>query len=665
MDKIIIQDLLIQAVIGVNPGERIIKQNIIITVTAYKDLSKCGSSDNVNDTVSYSSLSKSICSYSESSHHYTLEALATGVAKICCLGFGIERVKVLVQKPGAIKLAKWPGVQIERTLDFFKSNSFVEIPSKLINNNKNMNGNDGNNIVYLAFGSNLGDKFQNILNSFKRLEKQCFIQSTSFMYESSPQYYREQDSFFNCACKVSTHLKPHDLLKFIKQIENDMGRVETFRNGPRVIDIDIIYYNNLIIKTDDLEIPHPLMWERDFVLLPLSDIAPNFIHPTLHITTNRMKLNLPNGGNINSSSTTTTTTTNNNNIIEKVIRIGNLNYNWNDKTFIMGILNVTPDSFVDGGKFNTLEKSIQQATTLLEQGADIIDIGGQSTYPGAPQISIEEEINRVVPTIKKIREVLGNDIPLSIDTLHHQVAKEAILAGCNIINDVSGGMTDPQILLIAKEFRVPIILNHSQPTTQYLQQKQNEQYLNSSNDNNNNNNSSSSSSNSSSNGDSEDSSNDDNDNRSKIKQKIDLSSPSVITTLNSFFKERIETCTKLGLFRWQLILDPGLGFYKTYEQSIEILQRGKELMSLGFPVLIGPSRKGFIANTIANAEKDKSLPPPSPKSERRLWGTIACCCIGSMWGANIIRIHDIPEIRDAMLISDSVNKPQRRHQIQK
>ncbi|KAK5583079.1 hypothetical protein RB653_004669 [Dictyostelium firmibasis] len=642
MDKIIIQDLLIQAVIGVNPGERVIKQNIIITVTAYKDLSKCGSSDNVNDTVSYSSLSKSICSYSESSHHYTLEALATGVAKICCLGFGIERVKVLIQKPGAIKLAKWPGVQIERTLDYFKSNSFVEIPSKLTNNNRNISSsNNGNNIVYLAFGSNLGDKFQNILNSFKRLEKQCFIQSTSFMYESSPQYYREQDSFFNCACKVSTDLKPQDLLKFIKQIEADMGRVETFRNGPRVIDIDIIYYNNLIIKTDDLEIPHPLMWERDFVLLPLSDIAPNFIHPTLHITTNRLKLNLPNGGNIHNISTSLNP---NANIIEKVNRIGNFNYNWNEKTFIMGILNVTPDSFVDGGKFNTVETSIQQAKNLVQQGADIIDIGGQSTYPGAPQISIEEEINRVVPTIKKIREIMGNDIPLSIDTLHHQVAKEAILAGCNIINDVSGGMTDPEMLLIAKEFRVPIILNHSQPTTQYLQQKQNEQL--------------------SLNNSSNSSINDDENNRS-TKQLIDLSSPSVITTLNSFFKERIETCTKLGLFRWQIILDPGLGFYKTYEQSIEILQRGKELMGLGFPMLIGPSRKGFIANTIAQGEKDKSLPPPSPKSERRLWGTIACCCIGSTWGANIIRVHDIPEIRDAMLISDSVNKPQRRQQIKK
>ncbi|EGC32529.1 hypothetical protein DICPUDRAFT_155477 [Dictyostelium purpureum] len=613
MDKIIIQDLHVQAVIGVNPNERIIKQNIIMTITSYRDLSKCGSTDNVAYTISYSSLSKSLCSYAESSHHYTLEALATGVAKICCLGFGIEKVKVLIQKPGAIKLAKWPGVEIVRTLDFFKSNSYVEIPSsnKQISappSNETGSSKEGLNIVYLAFGSNMGDKYENIVKSFEILKEKVNILETSFMYESGAQYFLEQDSFFNCVCKGSTDLKPQELLVFIKSIEEKMGRdFKMFKNGPRIIDIDIIYYNSQILKIETLEIPHPLMWERDFVLIPLCDIAPNFMHPTLHITSNRMKMNLKPSS------------------IQKIFRIGKINWRWNKKTFIMGILNVTPDSFVDGGKYDSVQKSLDQATKLITQGSDIIDIGGQSTYPGAAQITIQEEIDRVVPVIKKIREKYP-DIPISIDTYNHQVAKEAILAGCNLINDVSGAMKDPNMFLIAKEYKTPIILNHQQPTTQYLQQKQNEQNVNA--------------------------------NTNQSSQKIDLSNPSVITTLNNFFKERIETATKLGLYRWQLILDPGLGFYKTYEQSIEIIKKGKDLISLGFPVLIGPSRKGFIAQTIAKYDESSNGEVPPPNSERRLYGTVACCCIAASWGVNIVRIHDINQIKDSLLISDSIYKNQ-------
>jgi len=618
-DKIIIKDLHVQAVIGVNANERVIKQNIIITIKAFKDLTKCGSSDSVHDTISYSTLSKAIISYIESSHHYTLEALATGVAKICCLGFAIDRVKILVQKPGAVKLAKWPGVEIERTLDYFKSNSFVEIPSNTLLNEKNSSNNSGgnkekNNIVYLSIGSNLGDRYENINECLKLLGKKCIVLSTSFIYETPAQYFLEQGPFFNIAAKVSTDLLPMELLDFVKEIEKGMGREETFRNGPRIIDIDIIYYNKLIMKSDRLEIPHERMWERDFVLIPLNDIASQFIHPSLHITTNQMKLNL--------SATKTST--------KKMLRVGKVDWNLSEKTFIMGILNVTPDSFFDGGKYNDEKTCLEQAKKLIDKGSDIIDIGAQSTYPGAIQITAEQEIAIVVPLIKAIKKEFP-DILMSIDTYNSSVASEAIKAGCHMINDVTGGSKDVKMLSVAKEHRVPIILNHSLPTPQYLQQQQivldttikapqdkstlQDIYFN--------------------------------------KTLINNSDPSIINILNIFFKERVDTAMKMGLYRWQLILDPGLGFYKTYPQSIEILKRGREIASLGFPILIGPSRKGFIGATIA---KQDPLTQEIPKadSDRRLYGTVACCCIASGWGVNIIRIHDVSEIRDSILISDSI-----------
>ncbi|EGG17870.1 dihydro-6-hydroxymethylpterin pyrophosphokinase [Cavenderia fasciculata] len=595
MDTIILKDLHVQAVIGVNASERNIKQNLLFTIKIFKDLSECGSSDLVHHTINYSTLSKSIIAYIESSQHFTLEALATGVARTCCLGFGVEVVKVQVQKPGAIKLAAWPGVKICRTLDFFKNNPIVENPTIITSSLGNANGTP--NTSYIAIGSNLGDKFQNINKALELIQSFSKLVSTSFMYEAPPAYFLDQPSFFNCCCKITTQLNPHDLLSRLKEIEKKMGRAETFRNGPRVIDLDIIYYNDIVLKSDTLEIPHKLMYERDFVLLPLSDIAPDFIHPTLYITTNQMKINLK--------------TDDNGSKIKKVIKVGNGTWELGKRTYIMGILNITPDSFADGGKYNQNEEvAFTQFEKLVKEGAHIVDIGGQSTYPGAEQLTVAVELERVLPVIKRIRKGYP-DFPLSIDTYHSQVASQAVKAGCNIINDVTGGLRDPNIIKVARELGVPIILNHDQATPQYLLKQS---------------------------GASEDT--------------INSNYPDIIDIVQRFFKERVNTAVASGLYRWQIILDPGLGFAKTYDQSIEILKRGKELVRLNFPILIGPSRKGFIGATIAKAESSTEI--PDPKSSRRLWGTAACCCIAAGWGCDIIRIHDVSEIKDTIIISDTV-----------
>ncbi|EFA85424.1 dihydro-6-hydroxymethylpterin pyrophosphokinase [Heterostelium album PN500] len=602
VDTIIVKDLHVQAVIGVNANERNIKQNIIITLKLYKDLSICGSSDLVGHTISYSTLSKSVCAYVESSHHYTLEALATGVARTCCLGFGVERVKVLVEKPGAVKLAKWPGVKIERTLEYFKKNASLEIPSALQSIPATPTGSGGANIVYISIGSNLGDRFKNITDAIQSLGLFSVVQTTSFMYETDPAYFTEQPKFLNCCCRISTALDPQQLLAKLKTIEKDMKREESFRNAPRPIDLDILYYNKIVLKTENLEIPHKLMWERDFVLVPLSDIAPNFIHPTLHITTNQMKINL--GSNLT---------------IRKVMRINQTLWDWKKKTFIMGILNVTPDSFSDGGRYNDMENAIAQVTKLIADGSDIIDIGGQSTYPGAVQIGADEEINRVVPIIKKIREHHPT-IPLSIDTYHAKVARAALDAGANVINDVTGAIRDPAIIEVAREYRVPIIINHDRPTPQFLQQQHLQKMA------------------------------------AETGNPADLSviekQPDIIKLVGDYFNERVQTLVASGIHLWQIILDPGLGFAKTYDQSIDLIRRGSELISNGFPLLIGPSRKGFIGATLAKCEGSTLV--PDAKSDRRLWGTAACCCISAGWGVNIIRIHDVSEIKDTILIADTI-----------
>lgn len=207
-----------------------------------------------------------------------------------------------------------------------------------------------------------------------------------------------------------------------------------------------------------------------------------------------------------------------------------------ERTLVMGILNVTPDSFSDGGKYNTLETALQQVEKLIADGADIIDVGGESTRPGHTQISSEEEISRVVPVIKAIKEKYS--VFISIDTYKYDVAEAAILAGADIINDVWGLQYDNgEMAEIVKKYNLPVIVMHNQNDEVY--------------------------------------------------------SEDIMLTLKKFFDKTYEIANKAGIERDMLILDPGLGFGKNVEQNIEVLARLDELCKLG-PVLLGASKKRFI-----------------------------------------------------------------------
>lgn len=274
---------------------------------------------------------------------------------------------------------------------------------------------------------------------------------------------------------------------------------------------------------------------------------------------------------------------------------------WGKRTYIMGILNVTPDSFSDGGEFNRLDLAVKRAEQMIASGADIIDIGGQSTRPGAEEISQTEEFQRVVPVVEEIRRRggLGRDfnpcqnILISVDTTRASIAEAAIKAGANWVNDISGATFDPEMLSTVARLGVPVVFMHIRGTPQTMQQ---------------------------------------------LTDYDDL-----IGEIQTFFQTRIEAATQVGISRDQIILDPGIGFAKTYQQNLQILRELKRFRQLGCPILVGPSRKSFIGHI---------LQQPEPK--QRVWGTSAALTAAVAGGADIVRVHDVAEMWQVGRVADAI-----------
>ena len=276
----------------------------------------------------------------------------------------------------------------------------------------------------------------------------------------------------------------------------------------------------------------------------------------------------------------------------KKLRVRNSVFNWGEQTYIMGVLNVTPDSFSDGGDFDCLERAIEGAQKLVNAGVDILDIGGQSTRPGAEEVSIVEEINRVLPVIKALRKA-GFDVPISVDTTRSEVARAAIECGADIVNDISGATFDEKMLSTVAGLDVPIVLMHIRGTPQTMQ---------------------------------------------KLTEYKDL-----VGEIYEFFSQRIEAAVGAGVSRSNIILDPGIGFAKTYEQNLELIRKLGDFSGLGCPLLVGPSRKSFIGHI---------LNKPIPKD--RVWGTSAVCSAAVSFGVDILRVHDVAEMRDVVRVADAI-----------
>ena len=265
---------------------------------------------------------------------------------------------------------------------------------------------------------------------------------------------------------------------------------------------------------------------------------------------------------------------------------------WSDilnthSTLIMGVLNVTPDSFSDGGRFLAIDAAIEHARQMVRDGADVIDVGGQSTRPGAKPLSVEEELGRVKPVVERlVREI---DVPISIDTFQPEVADECLQAGAAIINDVCG-LRDPRMIAVAARHQAPVVLMHMLGMPLTMQQE--------------------------------------------------ISYRDVVGDLKTFFQQRTRAAEEGGVR--EIMIDPGIGFGKTVDHNLQLLGRLGEFKELGYPILVGASRKSFIGKITGRLV------------EERLEGTIAATVAAAMSGADAVRVHDVAECKRALRITDAI-----------
>ncbi len=261
------------------------------------------------------------------------------------------------------------------------------------------------------------------------------------------------------------------------------------------------------------------------------------------------------------------------------------------KTYIMGILNVTPDSFSEGGLYLDKSAAIKRAIQMVEDGADIIDIGGESTRPGSEPVTIEEELRRTIPVI----EVLAKEdkVPISIDTYKSEVARRALDAGASMVNDISGLRFDPEMPNVVSEYKVPVVIMHIKGRPKDMQQ--NPVY------------------------------------------------EALIPEIMDYLREGIKIARQSGIPEDKIIIDPGIGFGKTFDHNLRIIKHLREFTFLEKPILIGPSRKAFIGKILGDV-------PPIERIE----GTAAAVAVSIINGANIIRVHDVKEMVKVAKIADAI-----------
>ena len=265
-----------------------------------------------------------------------------------------------------------------------------------------------------------------------------------------------------------------------------------------------------------------------------------------------------------------------------------------ERTLVMGVLNVTPDSFSDGGVYLDADAAVARALEIERAGADILDIGGESTRPGSQGISAAEEMRRIIPVLEKLRGRLR--IPISVDTSKSEVAEAAAYQGAEILNDVTALRADPRLADIARRRKLPLILMHMRGDPRTMQKKP--------------------------------------------------FARDVLRDVSAGLRRAVAIARRAGVAKSQIVLDPGIGFGKSAAQNFELLQRLPELARLGFPLLVGVSRKGFIGRALGGV----------PEGERA-WGTAAAVAASILGGAHIVRVHDVAEMVQVARVTDAVLHP--------
>ncbi len=379
-----------------------------------------------------------------------------------------------------------------------------------------------------------------------------------------------------------TDLPPVELLKALKRLEVELGRQPNFHYGPRLIDLDILFYDQQILQTPELTLPHAHLAERAFVLAPLADLAPDLRHPLLGKSVRELLAGVDTAG--------------------VALYAPAYPLRWGERTYVMGILNITPDSFSGDGlmqREDALAAALQQARRFLAAGADILDVGGESTRPGSQPVSAAEEIERVLPVIEALRAESG--ALLSVDTYRAETAEAALKAGADWVNDVWGLRADPRLAGVVAAYGAPVILMHnrSQPASAELQERLGGRY-------------------------------------------VGVHYADLLADVRRELLECVALAHAAGIPDDRILLDAGIGFGKTVEQNLELLDRQGEIRALGYPLLLGPSRKSFIGYTL-------DLPP-----EQRLEGTAAAVAVGIARGADIVRVHDVEAIVRVARMTDAI-----------
>ncbi|KAF8576275.1 Dihydropteroate synthase [Ramaria rubella] len=621
-DTILVKGLEFHVMVGVHEWERM--EQAVVTA----DLSLLCDPWRGGDGLDLPGLVASLHDDVKQSDDLTLESLAASISRTA-LSYGrgsqhpSRHATVKITKAKAIGCAEFVEVEVNRTAEYFtaprqppkapvaavKRPTHARVPS--IGSAKG----PAKHVVAIAIGSNIGDRYANIENALRQMEGRheiITITGTSFLYESEPMYILDQDKFLNCVIMVETTLRPADLLILLKHLEEIVGRVKSLRNGPRAIDLDILFYDSLILDTrkdggdgskeGELVIPHMRLSEREFVLRPLIDLIPEYTHPLLKTTIR----------NLFKAHTSSQPST-----LRKVIpfpcppqqpQMRTILWPLSKKTYIMATINASPDSFSSSAA-NTPTSTVADAIVAASSGADIIDVGGYSTRPGATAVSTEEELKRVIPVIRRIRE--HTPLPISVDTFRPAVLRAAVEAGANCLNDVTAltgdGTGKPgEMALAARELGVPVVMMHSRGAHSAGENKE-------------------------------------------------YGERGVLDGVQHELGKSVQHALRCGLRRWNLIVDPGFGFSKTTDGNLELLRRLGELTASpverrapnpleGFPTLVGLGRKSFLGKLVRRETEPLE----------RDWATAAAVTAAVQQGADVARVHNVAEIRDVLQIADAV-----------
>ena len=528
----------------------------------------------------------------------------------------------------------------------------------------------GRSTAVVAIGSNQGDRVELFRAALRALaDAGVVVQRHSCLYETAPAYVTDQPAFLNAAMVVrvddpATAADPVKLLDVLKRVERDLGRAEGGRRfGPRPIDLDIIFHERGVHRCARLEVPHPRYAERGFVLAPLADLhtgagiaGGDSFNVAAGLTTAlklwrqsggeaRVALGAGGGGGGGGDGDEDETVPVD--AIRRVVPLGDALWSWGHRTMIMGILNATPDSFSDGGALLSRDdadtdaestesgdgasrvdvaRAVAAARRLVASGADFVDVGGQSTRPGATRVSPEAEAARVVPVIRAVAAALAEDAKassnasdakasskrasrafVSVDTFYGSVASAAARAGADVINDVSAGTLDAGMLaaVAATERPTPYVAMHMRgdPTTM----------------------------------------------QSAALTRYD----DVSRRVGEELAARAADAAKAGVEPWRLWTDPGLGFAKTHEGCWDLLANLRGVRDAvtregggglaRAPMLVGASRKGFLGAATGKAAASARDP-----------ATAAACVAGVLAGADVVRVHDVDAVVDAVRVADAV-----------